>query len=103
MCPVIIAPGDHAQPVNDIRVPWSDLMPGFVEIHFVTTGDNWRQRKILVVRHRRRNYAGKIKMFAFGFPFEFELVPSVPAAPVFLGIKQRNQRGETGEAKKKPL
>ncbi len=41
----------------------------------------------------------QIKFFAFGFPFVLELIPSVPTAPVFLGVKQRNQSGETRDAK----
>src|ERR1017187_3542714 len=80
-----------------------DLVSAFIEKHLVAAGDNRRQRKILVVRHRRRNNAGIIKPFAFGLPFVFELLPRVPAAPVLLGVKQRNQRGETRKAEKKPL
>ena len=73
----------------------SNRCPFLSRIVFVTAGDYRRQRKILVVRHRRRNDAGQIKFFAFGFPFVFEFVPGVPAAPVLLGVKQRNQRDNT--------
>src|ERR1017187_3763324 len=100
---MVIPPRDHAQPVNDIRIPWLDLVSAFIENHLVAAGDNRRQRKILVVRHRRRNNAGIIKPFALGLPFAFEFLPRVPAAPVLLRVKQRNQCDETGEAEKEPL
>ena len=92
----------HIQPVDNVRVQRTDPVPVLVQNKAITAGHNWRQRKILFVRHRRRDDAGKIKMLAFGFPFVFELLPRVSAAPVFLGVKQRNQSDEAREAKKSP-
>jgi len=59
-------------------------------------------REILVIRHGRRHDRLPIKFFAFGFPLVLELVPGVPAAPVFLGVSQGNQGSETGECKQNP-
>ncbi len=64
----------------------------------ITREGNGCHGKILLLRHRRRHHAGEIKMLAFGLPFVFKMIPSVPAAPVFLGVKQRNQRDETDKA-----
>ena len=62
----------------------------FVQKRFVTAGDHRRQRKILFLRHRWRHHAGPVKFFSLGLPFAFEFFPGVFAAPVLLGVKQRN-------------
>ena len=59
------------------------------------------REKILVVRHGRRNEIVPVQNLAFGFQFAFAIFPGAFAAPVFLGVKNRNQRGENGEAQSK--
>jgi len=53
--------------------------------------------KILVVRHGWREKFIPIQQGALGFEFGFALFPGAFAAPVFLEIKERDERGQRGQ------
>jgi len=97
---VVIVGNGHFQAIHDVCISRPDLTPVFVHHAKVATGDNRRQRKILIFRHRGRNDAGWIEPLAFGLPLVFEPVPRMPAAPVLLGIKHRNQYGQACQPQK---
>ena len=62
----------------------------------------WVQSKLAEdLRALEPPHRGEIEALSFGFPPPFEMFPRPFAAPIFLGVKQRDQRGETREAEKK--
>lgn len=102
LMPFFMAMGIYFEPVDDVCVRRFDAMSVFVQILSVTTNYDWSKGEVLVVRHRRWDEAGKIKSFAFGFPFAFEFFPGVFATPIFLGITHQDEHHQTRQPPKKP-
>ena len=95
-----------------IRSKWRQAKPRQLRRQFaldVISGFDKPQRdvgagreKILVVRHGCRDELVPIQHRAFGFQFAFAVFPGPFAAPVLLGVKNGNQRGENGHANQSP-
>src|SRR5665213_1766788 len=87
--------------INPVAIPGFRSFWRVEKSIFFFRNPNRRERKILVVWHGWRHDGLPIESFAFCFPSALEFFPVMFAAPIFLGVKQRDQSCKTYNAKKK--